>query len=70
MMSASGRAVLPVLLLLLLLGAPGVARAAGEASCRPVRAAFQVLQPGAKWVPESPVPGEAPPPLPVASRLG
>lgn len=49
-------------LLLLLLGAPGVAQAAGDASCRPVRAAFQVLQPGAKWVPESPVPGEVPPP--------
>lgn len=42
-----------------LLGAPGAAQPAGEASCRPVRAAFQVLQPGAKWVPESPVPGES-----------
>lgn len=59
-MSGRSRAVLSVLLLLL--GAPGVAQAAGDASCRPVRAAFQVLQPGAKWVPESPVPGEVPPP--------
>ncbi|KAF4788972.1 glypican-3-like protein [Turdus rufiventris] len=58
-MSGSGGA-LPLLLPLLaaaLLGVPGAAQPAGEAACRPVRAAFQVLQPGAKWVPESPVPG-------------
>ncbi|XP_068008310.1 glypican-3-like [Melanerpes formicivorus] len=54
-MSGSGGALL--LLLAALLGAPGGAQPAGEAACRPVRAAFQVLQPGAKWVPESPVPG-------------
>ncbi|KAM6252420.1 glypican-3 [Spheniscus humboldti] len=54
-MSGSGGAVL--LLLAALLGVPGGAQPAGEAACRPVRAAFQVLQPGAKWVPESPVPG-------------
>ncbi|KAM6253776.1 glypican-3 isoform 2-T2 [Porphyrio hochstetteri] len=54
-MSGSGGALL--LLLAALLGAPEGAQLAGEAACRPVRAAFQVLQPGAKWVPESPVPG-------------
>ncbi|XP_054025503.1 glypican-3 [Dryobates pubescens] len=54
-MSGSGGALL--LLVAALLGAPGGAQPAGEAACRPVRAAFQVLQPGAKWVPESPVPG-------------
>ncbi|RMC08157.1 hypothetical protein DUI87_15191 [Hirundo rustica rustica] len=51
---------LPLVLPLLaaaLLGAAGAAQPAGEAACRPVRAAFQALQPGAKWVPESPVPG-------------
>uniref|UniRef100_A0A8B9GIB0 Glypican-3 n=1 Tax=Amazona collaria TaxID=241587 RepID=A0A8B9GIB0_9PSIT len=49
--------VQPALLLLAaLLGAPASAQPAGEDACRPVRAAFQVLQPGAKWVPESPVP--------------
>ncbi|NWY57604.1 GPC3 protein, partial [Chionis minor] len=61
-MSGSGGALPPLLLLLVaLLGAPLDAPAAGqpvgEDACRPVRAAFQVLQPGAKWVPESPVPG-------------
>ncbi|OPJ89507.1 glypican-3 [Patagioenas fasciata monilis] len=55
-MSGSG-GVLLLLLLAALLGAPGSAQPAGEAACRSVRAAFQVLQPGAKWVPESPVPG-------------
>ncbi|KAJ7403786.1 hypothetical protein BTVI_74921 [Pitangus sulphuratus] len=55
-MSGSGGAPL-LLLLAALLGAPGAAQPTGEAACRPVRAAFQVLQPGAKWVPESPVPG-------------
>ncbi|KAK2545373.1 Gpc3 isoform B [Columba livia] len=54
-MSGSGGALL--LLLAALLGAPRSAQPAGEAACRSVRAAFQVLQPGAKWVPESPVPG-------------
>ncbi|XP_030823431.1 glypican-3 isoform X1 [Camarhynchus parvulus] len=54
-MSGSGGVLL--LLAAALLGAPGAAQPAGEAACRPVRAAFQVLQPGAKWVPESPVPG-------------
>ncbi|NWR63121.1 GPC3 protein, partial [Bucorvus abyssinicus] len=54
-MSGTGGALL--LLLAALLGAPGAAQPVGEAACRPVRAAFQVLQPGAKWVPESPVPG-------------
>ncbi|KAM9227512.1 glypican-3 [Leptosomus discolor] len=54
-MSGSGGALL--LALAALLGAPGGAQLAGEAACRPVRAAFQVLQPGAKWVPEGPVPG-------------
>ncbi|NWX03057.1 GPC3 protein, partial [Caloenas nicobarica] len=54
-MSGSGGALL--LLLAALFGAPGSAQPAGEAACRPVRAAFQALQPGAKWVPESPVPG-------------
>ncbi|NXY42856.1 GPC3 protein, partial [Ceuthmochares aereus] len=54
-MSASGAALL--LLLSALLGAPAGAQLSGEAACRPVRAAFQALQPGAKWVPESPVPG-------------
>lgn len=58
-MSGSGGASPPSVLFLLLLAAPGFAQPAGEAACRPVRAAFQVLQPGAKWVPESPVPGEA-----------
>ncbi|XP_074003709.1 glypican-3 [Numenius arquata] len=53
-MSGSGGALL---LLAALLGGPGAAQPVGEAACRPVRAAFQVLQPGAKWVPESPVPG-------------
>ncbi|XP_063279360.1 glypican-3 [Prinia subflava] len=55
-MSGSGGVLLP-LLAAALLGAAGTAQPAGEAACRPVRAAFQVLQPGAKWVPESPVPG-------------
>uniref|UniRef100_A0A8V0Z2B7 Glypican-3 n=1 Tax=Gallus gallus TaxID=9031 RepID=A0A8V0Z2B7_CHICK len=55
-MSGSGGASPPSVLFLLLLAAPGFAQPAGEAACRPVRAAFQVLQPGAKWVPESPVP--------------
>ncbi|XP_071425368.1 glypican-3 isoform X1 [Pithys albifrons albifrons] len=54
-MSGSGGALL--LLAAALLSASGTAQSAGEASCRPVRAAFQVLQPGAKWVPEIPVPG-------------
>ncbi|NWS53398.1 GPC3 protein, partial [Chunga burmeisteri] len=54
-MSGSGGALL--LALAALLGAPGGAQPTGEAACRPVRAAFQVLQPGAKWVPESPVSG-------------
>ncbi|XP_010570851.1 glypican-3 isoform X1 [Haliaeetus albicilla] len=56
-MSGSGGTLLLLLLVAALLGAPGTAQPAGEAACRPVRAAFQVLQPGAKWVPESPVPG-------------
>lgn len=57
-MSGSSGALLLPLLAAVLLGAPGAAQPAGEAACRPVRAAFQVLQPGAKWVPEGPVPGE------------
>ncbi|OXB67434.1 hypothetical protein ASZ78_006027 [Callipepla squamata] len=58
-MAGSGGAslLLAPLLLLLLLAAPLLAQPAGEAACRPARAAFQALQPGAKWVPESPVPG-------------
>lgn len=65
-MSGSGGALLLLpLLAAALLGVPGAAQPAGEAACRPVRAAFQVLQPGAKWVPESPVPGETA--LPVVS---
>ncbi|XP_074738999.1 glypican-3 [Strix uralensis] len=56
-MSGSSGALLLALLAAVLLGAPGVAQPVGEAACRPVRAAFQALQPGAKWVPESPVPG-------------
>ncbi|XP_052529333.1 glypican-3 [Tympanuchus pallidicinctus] len=56
-MSGSGGASLLLALSLLLLAAPGFAQPAGEAACRPVRTAFQVLQPGAKWVPENPVPG-------------
>ncbi|XP_030354085.1 glypican-3 [Strigops habroptila] len=56
-MSGSGGALLQLLLLAALLGAPGSAQPLGEDACRPVRTAFQVLQPGAKWVPESPVPG-------------
>uniref|UniRef100_A0A8D0KWD5 Glypican-3 n=1 Tax=Strix occidentalis caurina TaxID=311401 RepID=A0A8D0KWD5_STROC len=55
-MSGSSGALLLALLAAALLGAPGVAQPVGEAACRPVRAAFQALQPGAKWVPESPVP--------------
>ncbi|NWW96934.1 GPC3 protein, partial [Rhynochetos jubatus] len=55
-MAGSGGALL-LLLTAALLGALGGAQPTGEAACRPVRAAFQVLQPGAKWVPESPVPG-------------
>lgn len=58
-MSGSGGASPLLVLILLTLAAPAFAQPAGEAACRPVRAAFQVLQPGAKWVPESPVPGEA-----------
>ncbi|XP_057260879.1 glypican-3 isoform X1 [Pezoporus wallicus] len=54
-MFGSGGALL--LLLAALLGAPASAQPKGEDACRPVRASFQVLQPGAKWVPESPVPG-------------
>lgn len=58
-MSGSGGASPLLALSLLLLAASGFAQPAGEAACRPVRTAFQVLQPGAKWVPENPVPGEA-----------
>lgn len=58
-MSGSGGASPLLALSLLLLAASGLAQPAGEAACRPVRTAFQVLQPGAKWVPENPVPGEA-----------
>ncbi|NXE19465.1 GPC3 protein, partial [Ardeotis kori] len=56
-MSGSGGALLLLLAAAALLGAPAGSQPVGEAACRPVRAAFQVLQPGAKWVPESPVPG-------------
>ncbi|XP_042749151.1 glypican-3-like, partial [Lagopus leucura] len=56
-MSGSGGASPLLALSLLLLAASGFAQPAGEAACRPVRTAFQVLQPGAKWVPENPVPG-------------
>ncbi|OXB79708.1 UNVERIFIED_CONTAM: hypothetical protein H355_011094 [Colinus virginianus] len=57
MAGSGGASPLLAPLLLLLLAAPLLAQPAGEAACRPVRAAFQALQPGAKWVPESPVPG-------------
>ncbi|NWU60280.1 GPC3 protein, partial [Pterocles burchelli] len=56
-MSGTGGVLLVLLLAAELLGTPAGAQLAGEAACRPVRAAFQALQPGAKWVPESPVPG-------------
>lgn len=69
-MSGSGGASPPSVLFLLLLAAPGFAQPAGEAACRPVRAAFQVLQPGAKWVPESPVPGEGRLAFPRPPRTG
>ncbi|XP_029462527.1 glypican-3 isoform X2 [Rhinatrema bivittatum] len=43
---------LPLAGLLLLL-----ARSRGEPTCQQVRASFHALQPGLKWVPETPVPG-------------
>ncbi|KAM9373665.1 glypican-3 [Phaethornis superciliosus] len=55
-MSGSGGTLLLVVVAALL-GVPAGAQPPGEAACRPVRAAFQALQPGAKWVPETPVPG-------------
>lgn len=51
--------LLRLLVLVLAVGLPLLASSArAEVSCQRVRAAFQALQPGAKWVPESPGAGE------------
>eukprot|EP00079_Xenopus_tropicalis_P009003 XP_002932665.2 PREDICTED: glypican-3 [Xenopus tropicalis] len=45
------------LALLLAAGLVAVAATKGQLSCKEVRASFQSLQPGVRWVPESPVSG-------------
>uniref|UniRef100_A0A8D0G303 Glypican-3 n=1 Tax=Sphenodon punctatus TaxID=8508 RepID=A0A8D0G303_SPHPU len=50
-MAAAGRLVQALLLAAAVLCVPA------EPTCQPVRSSFQALQPGAKWVPESPVAG-------------
>lgn len=65
-----------VVAMLLSLDCPGQAQPPPpppDATCHQVRSFFQRLQPGLKWVPETPVPGEeasphASPPRPAGSR--
>lgn len=60
-----------VLAMLLSLHCPGQAQPPPpppDATCHQVRSFFQRLQPGLKWVPETPVPGEPESPRAVSER--